>query len=277
MVSCAKRPIFQAQAYKSVVTEENTGRKWDQKLLYDTKSGLFYGVYNDNINLGIRFKINDKNVQRKILMKGLSIWIDTTSHKKNNLGIKYPLTGTAKYLSTPQSRGLTIDNDNIELLLKRIPAEIELVGFERISSQIVNNNEKNGIAASMETDDHGIMYYELTIPLEKIFNKNIMDIESLPLVSLGFVTGYFSNQGTGMGRPGGQQMTAGGGGGRGSGGRGGGSRGGSSSGGRAGGGVTMGGNRPMAQGPDYSGYLNDPVFTSPTTFWLKKIQLSVKK
>ena len=51
---------------------------------------FIYKLSNDENNLYVMLEIGDEAVKRKVLMLGLTVWIDTTDRKKEKLGIRFP-------------------------------------------------------------------------------------------------------------------------------------------------------------------------------------------
>lgn len=217
--------------------------------------GVSYGISNDSENLYIRLNITDQDVQRKILMAGLTLWIDTTGRKKEDLGIICPIQKAPARMDEKAMKGMTNPHDfNKNELL-----EAEFIGFSKsICSYYISNNPYK-INVSIDIDEFKSMYYEMKIPLLTIY-KEFSDLTNKEL-SIGFETGSIE-------KPNRDQMSSNMGGGRpgGMGGRSGGLGGGPSGG--------MGGNSGgMSEG--MSNQASMQSLSSPTKFWVKNIQLAI--
>jgi len=222
--------------------------------LESKNTGISHGISNDTEYLYIRLNISDTDIQKKILMAGLTIWIDTCGKKKESLGIICPIQKAPARINQNAMKSL----NNPPKFNKDQILEAEFIGFkESVESYYIDNNPYE-IKVSIDIDEFRSMYYEMRIPLLNIY-KNYTDL-SLKSLSIGFETGAIK-------MPNQDQMSANMGGGR-SGGMDSPSRG--KGGGRSGG---MGGKPGGMSGgiPNQSSIIN---LTSPTKFWIKNIQLA---
>lgn len=231
------------------------GSSSDWKTTLESESpGVSYGISNDSENLYIRLNITDQDIQRKIFMAGLTLWIDTTGKKKEDLGIICPIQKATVRMDKNAMKGMNNppDFNKNELL------EAEFIGFSKsICTYYISNNPYK-INVSIDIDEFKSMYYEMQIPLLTLYT-GYSDLTNKSL-SIGFETGSIE-------KPNRDQMTANMGGGRPGG-----------MGGRSGG---MGGVPSGGMG-DNTGRLSEGMpnqasmqsLSSPTKFWVKNIQLA---
>jgi len=241
-------------------------------LQYKPDAKMMYGIMNDNENLYVFLEISDKTVQRKVLMGGLTFWMDTVGKKKKQLGITFPLKGSMKnqqgkknrenMMNQRQNKNLRTDIDNKEVNKKFESGfnKMEIVGFNNENEpMVVFNQNPKGVSAKIKFDNKGILNYMASVPLKLIFN-NVDEFlsDKTKLFSFGFETGKIETplmvsgkKPGGGGRPGGGRS----GGGKPGGGR---NLGASSIGGR-GAGSRMGGMQEL---------------TKPSKFWVKSASLA---
>lgn len=236
------------------------GSSSDWKTTLESKSsGISYGVSNDLENIYLRLNITDQDIQKKILMAGLTIWIDTTGNKKTKVGITCPIQ-KAPFEMNKNTMHPMKDESNWN---KNQILEAEFIGFKKsIESYYLSSNPYK-VEVSIDIDEFKSMYYEMLIPLSVIY-KNYANLSSKSL-SLGFETGSIEMPDHNS-MPGGMVAPSSGG----------------APGGRSGGMSApssggMGGGRPggmqggIQEGMQNQGSMAD--LSSPTTFWIKNIQL----
>ncbi len=231
---------------------------------YDTDAKMLYGLINDNENLYILLEVSDKTVQKKILISGLTFWMDTIGKKKEQLGITFPLEGSMgnrtgkmnkEEMMKQMQRGSfngDFDYQNLNETFSNGLNKMEIIGFnnEKEPLMVFNQNPK-GISVSIKFDNMGTLHYKANIPLKLIFKQPDLFLnDATKLFSFGFETGAIDTpsmngggrQGGGMGH-GGSMSGKGG-------------RGGGGGGGRAGSGM------PAMQ-----------ELSKPSKFWVKSARL----
>jgi len=141
---------------------DGSNKDWPELTLFDKKSSLVYGVYNDETFVYLFVKTADRMTQRKLL-QGITVWFNPFFSKKKTLGIHYPFLPL--HLSESLRRETDQDPD-ISILLRSLPREAELVDKKADKTSILYLDERNGeinvaIGFSNETKE---MIYELRIP-----------------------------------------------------------------------------------------------------------------
>ncbi|NPD86534.1 hypothetical protein HNS38_17325 [Lentimicrobium sp. L6] len=191
---------------------------------YSTDDNLFYLFTNDDEFLYVNLKVDDQNLQKRLLMSGFTIWIDSSAKSDKYMGLKYQVDPN-KMLMKPEEieKYLPLDENGKKMNLASYMLENiiqEPLGFiiqeDDIKYEFVQDQEKS-------------LNLLVTIPIKYFSNNSsITPIISLILESKAPVNmgqrpqgggpqmGMSSGGGGGGGHGGGQ---AGGGGGHGGGGR----------------------------------------------------------
>ncbi|MES2386597.1 MAG: hypothetical protein V4543_01245 [Bacteroidota bacterium] len=242
--ACSQKPIYRSKLQSGETTEKNA-------FVFDSDDRIYYSVSNTNTELIARLKINDETTIRRILFRGLTVWIDTAGKKKKSPGIEYPLAADQRtrpgYNATGPdgSKPGAMPRDKKEMQRRMLEnlQEADLHNFSEEGPDRIIIPDRSGIALKLEFDSAGSLNYTMHIPFKVLHTsiENLTKPNHKPL-TLGFTTGKPKRAaGTGVGSAAGQQMGGMGGGG-GMGGMGGGGMGGMGGGGMGGmGGGGMGG------------------------------------
>lgn len=234
---------------------DGSSSDWTTTLDSKNDNSFSYGISNDNENLYIRINVNDQSIQKKIMLAGLTVWIDTTAKKKENRGITCPIQKIPLSKRDRNSMG-KIQNtpkwNNNQIL------DAEFIGFNKSMETFYISNNPYGLEVSIDQDEFKSLYYEMKIPFKSIYSdySNI----ALKTLSIGIETGALEmpsqeNRPVEMSsRPSAMTGGRGGGGGR--------------SGGMSNKGTTGGRGREMPN----SSSMTD--LTKPTKIWIKNIKLA---
>jgi len=241
----------------------------------DTKTGWM--SYNDSTHIYFAFSFFDPRVQAKVLLSGMTVFIDTTGKMKEGCFVRFPLikreviseVQAGQKIQPRQGTGNRAQRTGTEMLLDQAQGfEVQWQkGDERV--QVNPSLEKTEFKTSIGLDTTNVLNMVIGVPLSKI---NPAGLPALDKMVIGLRFGQTGiNAGQGGQRPpmaGNQQSTIGGssagmGGGGGGGGRGG--RGGGGSRGGGGGGGSAGGSPRMSSG----GGGPQGMDNSPVEFWYK--------
>lgn len=174
-----------------------------ENMHYNADAKMLYGIINDQNNLYILLEVSDKTVQKKILISGLTFWMDTIGKKKEQFGITFPLKGSMQnrmekmnreeMMNQRQNGSLQgeLDYQNLNEKFSSGLNKMEIIGFNNEKEpMIVYNQNPKGISASIKFDNHGILCYRVSIPLKLIFNQPDVFLNDVTkLFSFGFETG----------------------------------------------------------------------------------------
>ena len=267
--TCAKTPVYRSTWQKDTKLIDGLITDWNCKMYYNSDAKMMYGISNDLNNLYVNAKVTDQAVQKKILMAGLTFWIDTTGKKTEQLGIVYPLKGfmkNQKNRKTPANKNMekrplknALDYNKINDQFANNITELEMIGFTGTGKKNREINGRNkGLKVAIQFDEYQSLIYEASIPLNILFEEPQEYLtDSTKYFSYGFETGSFEvpvKMNSNTGGPGGKGS-----------GRSGGER---ESGMSSGAGGKAGG-RPMNSGQktDMQG------MAQPAKFWVKKASL----
>lgn len=152
-------------------------KDWEEALKTPKEyTNIQYNAGNDAQNLYICVRINDKQIQRRIMGLGLTVYIDTLAKRRDKVGIGYPLALTQEQIETisfQASKGsFKVDNRALDQAYADICQEFELVGFveENGNEKIrVSNLASKDLKTALGFDHVGAMLCEFKIPLNQLF------------------------------------------------------------------------------------------------------------
>ena len=189
---------------------------------YSTENKIQYLITNDENNLHIRFNTSDRSSITKILRGGLTVYIDASGGKSQDIFVQYPIAHSDA--SSRQSMRNTSDGERGEFDLNSIVSQVPekaIISVNKANESIHPAMNNLGIRVSVSVSNTNELNYDLLIPFSKISNNGISSLADL---SIGIVTGKIEfpqmnrerNEGdyAGSGRGGGNRDGIGGGGGR---------------------------------------------------------------
>jgi len=164
-------------------------------------------IYNDSQNLYLGIISPDKQLAKKIMMNGLTVWIDRTGSDDKNFGVHFPIgmfnqdAPAAFGMKEAEEKENPDKNDDGEERMRQPPPTMKdemfdrglteyeiLVSGGKLESRI-QSVEKNGIEVKMGHDEDKILY-ELKMPL-KIYGDipYAIGADTGQVVSIGLSTG----------------------------------------------------------------------------------------
>lgn len=194
---------------------------------YNSKAGIAYLVANDKENLYITVKVNNEQIQRKVLMGGMTVWIDTLGKKQENIAIQYPLKNAGDFkprekssndseygMERPPMQDSTAHNRPSD---RPVPKDYKLTGLKSCDGDFSPlKGNSCGIQVAMGWGDYNELIWEASIPLSLIYPElKTNNVSPKGAFSVGFEIGGVSMPSRPSGgRPqppgGGQVMTGGG-------------------------------------------------------------------
>ncbi|OFX21032.1 MAG: hypothetical protein A2041_08535 [Bacteroidetes bacterium GWA2_31_9b] len=174
------KSVYQATYQHNPIVIDGISSDWQSALLIE-KNGIVYGITNDSASIYLLLNIGDENIQKKMFMSGLTVWIDTTGKNNAKLGIVCPIKkdiGTMK-------RGPMQQSDQMKPFTKNPLIDAEFIGFEEKKRICVASSNPYGIEISINSDKYRSLIYELNIPFKSL-NKEINDFKNNDL-SLGII------------------------------------------------------------------------------------------
>ena len=231
LFSCAQTPVYNSNWQNTPLQFDGSDEAWLGQFYYDQKARMLYGLSNDEENIYVRMKVIDQATQRKIIIRGLTFWMDSVGKSKEQMTIRCPLpreSGDLKKMMGTEGSAKNRSMNNFNLLNETFSngqAGMEIMGFDgKPDIFIVNNKNINGINVMMKINDQQELIWEAIIPLKMVFSdpKGFINGEN-KLFSFGFESGAFdappmqNKSGAGGGKPGGRGGGGGHGGGQGGG------------------------------------------------------------
>ena len=165
----------QLQPPPSNITIDGYLNEWGDSLrYYNQDKQLNYALANDQDNLYMAIRINDRSEQIRVLRAGLTLGIDTRGKKKETFTMTFPVgdqspQGMAETAQDLQSGNSDIKQEDHEELMKAKLTklrEIEVTGFKDIESETMTTSNTYGFKVAIDYDKDGNLVYEAAIPLK---------------------------------------------------------------------------------------------------------------
>jgi hypothetical protein len=140
------------------------------------KSGLYCLISNDNDNVYIDMKVEDRKIQNRILTEGLTIWINMDGREEKKMGIRFPLGSLNQpgRKKTEPDENSTPRTESVENLLS-MANTIEILGFISEQQRRFPSENRDSFRGSVKLEEGGILYYKLIMPLAKLPMRNSRD------------------------------------------------------------------------------------------------------
>lgn len=142
-----------------------------------------YNVATDKNNLYLALRLSDKGLQRRLMNLGMTIFIDTTAKRRENIGLGYPLALTSTELEkvafAATKNGISVDERALMGAYADIAQEFELLGFveedprERIR---VSNLASRDIKTALGQDQLNALLIEYKIPFRQFYQRPLTQI-----------------------------------------------------------------------------------------------------
>lgn len=137
---------------------------------YHPEYKIFYFVSNDSDKLYFHLKVDDRNVQKRLLVNGFTIWLDSNAKAKKYLGARYQVdpnkllkkANQLDYILPPDEKGNAYGMHTY--LIKNTMQE--LIGFDSIF------NKTQALDFLFVQDSTQSLNFLLTVPLKFIAKKH---------------------------------------------------------------------------------------------------------
>jgi hypothetical protein len=158
----------------SNITVDGDLKDWGDTLrYYNQDKQLYYNLANDQDNIYMAIRINDRSQQIRVLRAGLTLSIDTRGKKKESFSITFPVGDQSKDAMMQeagdlQGGGDVTQQDRDDLAKARLTKlrEIRVVGFKDIEGEMITTSNTYGIKTAIDYDKDGHLVYEAAIPLK---------------------------------------------------------------------------------------------------------------
>ena len=168
---------------------------WEGSCTLDKTSKLCYAVGHDDHNVYVALEVGDKLVQRKIMLFGLTLWIDTTGGKQKMKGVRFPIPFDNQRndeiadnvrSNLPPRTQRALPETRRRILKPAILDQMMLLGFHNKEQQLVSVAEDTGIEIRIKRQKPVGIIYEAQLPYKMVYTDEPSEKISL---SLGFITG----------------------------------------------------------------------------------------
>ncbi|MBS1523733.1 MAG: hypothetical protein JST50_22205 [Bacteroidetes bacterium] len=159
----------------SNITIDGDLKEWGDSLrYYNQEKQLNYALANDQENLYIAIRINDRSEQIRVLRAGLTLSIDTRGKKKETFTMTFPVGNQSAQGMADNAMDLQGGNNDVkqedreDLMNAKLTKlrEIKVTGFKDIESETMTTSNTYGFKVAIDYDEDGNLVYEAAIPLK---------------------------------------------------------------------------------------------------------------
>ncbi|TAM93786.1 MAG: hypothetical protein EPN39_19230 [Chitinophagaceae bacterium] len=146
----------------------------DSLMQPEPKTGISWLFANDENNLFIFLKANDKRIQNSILMHGITVGINVKGKKKTKSSLIFPVIdqeALMAQMSALRNSGSALASDEFENIQKERLSqfnEIKVDGLKKIDNGDIPLSNQYGIEAKILYDSAGDLLYEMKIPFQYV-------------------------------------------------------------------------------------------------------------
>lgn len=144
--------------------DNNNGKEVNispEKFLCLKKPGICYFISNNKDNLIICIRTGDVTVQSRILIEGMTLWIDMNGKQEKGMGVRFPI-GSRRSSGADGNLLTAITNANA----------IELTGFSGESEKRFPSENADSFNGYVKFDNDGALLYRMIMPLAKLPLRN---------------------------------------------------------------------------------------------------------
>lgn len=181
LVSCSGRMIERCIWQEKPLYADGLKAAWPIPIYFNNSTMLSFSVSNDQKNLYLCFKTTDELIQMRILRAGMQVWIDTTSRKKNKLGILYPIQNARKQMPPPLQHPTKDNKPDKSFIKKRFIEEnqsLKLIGFKKCNAMPVRLTDQECLSLRMDIDSNNTLTYRMVIPFASFYKDKLSAIDS---------------------------------------------------------------------------------------------------
>jgi hypothetical protein len=196
--------MYQSSWQAKPVVADGNPNEWSLPLRYsDSESGLQYNVTNDETNIYICIRATEMPIQMKIMSSGMEIWLDPCGKNKEACGIQFPLPGkrgkkTMHETEQPDMKsGKNPGRMNMAEQFQLEEPLLVLSGFLAEYNGTFRVSQVKGIKAAINWDEQNNMTYELAIPLQSFYSKEIKEQKDNPVIGFKININAIAGQGGG--------------------------------------------------------------------------------
>ncbi len=165
---CSKKPI--EKSYWN-----NSGQSLPSYSGSDKDTGIRWTVANDSTFLFLSLETNNRQVERTVMFRGITLYLDPSGKKKKDIYLKYP------YLPNPaQAFRENHSMDEGEMGTHTYHSPVTAYWKKGDDGMLLNSAMMHSdFSYHISLDSLGIMDYQVRIPLSRIANSGYHNIQKL--------------------------------------------------------------------------------------------------
>ncbi len=143
------------------LTIDGNAIDWEGTTVHVEDENVTVGLSNDEDFLYLFLSSNDKNIQRQLLTRGLTVWFDPDGGNDRDFGIRFPL-GTGMPMMSRER--MAPDREEFNEMYKKTLTELEILGpgeHDRLRTSVLG---EHGISVKLGEAKENLVY-ELKVPL----------------------------------------------------------------------------------------------------------------
>jgi hypothetical protein len=158
----------------NIIIDGNLKDWGDSLRYYNQDKQLNYALANDQDNVYMAIRINDRSEQIRVLRAGLTLSIDTRGKKKETFTMTFPFGDGSAPSMAENAMDLHGGNNDVkqeereELMKAKLTKlmEIKVTGFKDVESETMTTSNTYGFKVAIDYDKDGSLVYEAAIPLK---------------------------------------------------------------------------------------------------------------
>ena len=187
MTGCSSGLKLTSDWQQGEMNIDGSDSEWQRGLYYDKESDMVFGVRNDDKNVYVFLKTQNRSTQMQIMRQGFTVWFDREDGKNQVFGVKYPMGRQWTHA------GISSDTNEEKLhtFLDQEFPELEMIGPKKEDIQRFSPLEAPGIRVKLGRIGETFVY-ELRVPLKKTYDHPFA-VEPIPghRIGIEFETGEF--------------------------------------------------------------------------------------
>jgi hypothetical protein len=166
--SCAGTPQISSQWRTNDIVVDGKNDDWKNVPVFSYKKNKFnVSMCNDGEFEYICLTSQSPHLQRQMVELGFTVWFDPDGGSDKVFGINFP-TGRQSDSPPPRMDGeKMIDPEAMQTMIEQSLFELAILGPEETDRYLLPVTKAEGIQVKMERSEHGMMVYELRVPLKK--------------------------------------------------------------------------------------------------------------
>lgn len=183
------------------ITIDGVDTEWEGNTTYIEKEKVAISLLNDESYVYIRLVSRNSDINRQVMMSGLTIWFGPEGGKKKEIGIRYPL-GPEKMAMPMMERDRMEDQEERKEMFKRTMNEMEILSRDEKYRVALTGADTLGIGVKAGFSQ-GMIVYELKVSLNKdvdhpygigINTTALTTGKSVESINIGFETSGFDRE-----------------------------------------------------------------------------------